>query len=66
MAVVTPVFPYINSCHNVTENTKAVLHTQLFRASSMAKKVDQAIRGGKSFSEINDFVDWEEFYADIP
>ena len=41
MPVITPVFPAINSTHNVTETTKRIILYELRRGSEMVKKVEQ-------------------------
>ncbi|CAD7958499.1 unnamed protein product [Amoebophrya sp. A25] len=49
MAVLTPVFPAMNSCYNVTESTRRVLEEQLYRAHTMATLVEDMVQRPEAY-----------------
>ena len=48
MAVITPVFPPMNSCHAVVHHTKTIMLDEIFRASLISQQEIKKIRDAKA------------------
>lgn len=65
MAVLTPIFPPMNSCHAVVYHTKAIITDQLFRAALIAKTEQEKLKAAAEKGEPH-HVAWEKFYEPLP
>ncbi|CAD7944215.1 unnamed protein product [Amoebophrya sp. A120] len=74
MAVVTPAFPCMNTCYNVTESTKEILIKQLTRSFTQCKVIEEMLLKPKEFSEFSEEERktktlpslWREMYQPVP